>query len=197
MKDQALDRDLNYLNMQEIKAFCDKTCIPYKIHYYRDDKLRMSGEIDRKAIILDRIRAFVETRKVVSPTIYTSKVSCFDPLASKLTPSDYVFYGQYKTTHKNILALMKSLTDGKFKFGAISQEVIRDFWREGKAPSYQQFAIAWLKAEEAHVEPKPEWAYLTDLAAGMDRSEWKEHRKKKANAVLTVLRNLSNEISLK
>ena len=193
MKPHDIDKDLNYLNMEEIKAFCNKTGIPFKIHYYRANKLRVSGEIDRKAIILDRIRFFIKSRTIAQPTIYKTKVTCFDPLPSKLAPSDHIFYGQYKTTHKNILSLMRALTDGEFKFGAISQEVIRDFWREGKAPSYEQFAIAWIKANKAHVEPKPEWAYLTDLAAGMDRSEWKEHRRKKATVVLKTLHLIIRE----
>lgn len=184
---QFLDRDLNYLNMQEIRSYCDAVGIPYKIHYHKDGKVRVSGEIDRKAIILDRIRAFIKTGNIVKATLYASKVTSFSPLSSKLDASDRVFYGQYKTTHKNILALMKSLTKEQFKFGAISQEVIRDFWREGIAPTYSQFARAWLKANEAHVEPKAEWAYLTDLAKGMERGEWKEYRRKKASLVLKYL----------
>jgi hypothetical protein len=184
---ESLDKDLNYLNMQEIRSYCDTVGISYKIHYYKDGKVRVSGEIDRKAIILDRVRVFIKTGKIVSATHYPIKVTSFSPLSTKLDASDRVFYGQYKTTHKNILALMKLLTKGQFKFGAISQEVIRDFWREGIAPTYSQFARAWLKANEAHVEPKAEWAYLTDLAKGMERSEWKEYRKKKASQVLKYL----------
>lgn len=188
MIDKALAKDLNYLNMQEIKTFCDQVSIPYKIHYYRDKKLRVSGEIDRKAIILDRIKIFIATQTIATATIYPPKVTCFDPIPAKLRASDRIFFGQYKTTHKNILLLMKGLTDGEFKFGAISQEVIRDFWREGHAPTFQAFAKAWIRANTAHVEPKPEWAYLTDLAAGMDRSDWKEFRSKKAVKVLRLLK---------
>lgn len=156
MTDTVAAKDFNYLNMKEIKNFCDRVGIPYKIHYHRDGKLRVSGEVDRKAIILDRIRGYAKNRSVGQPTIYSNKVVCFDPLPKILNASDHVFYGQYKTTHKSILALMKTLTDGKFKFGAISQEVIRDFWREGKSPTYQQFAKSWIKGIEAHTQPKPE-----------------------------------------
>jgi hypothetical protein len=184
------DKDLNYLNMKEIKDFCIRVGIPFKIHYYRDGKLRVSGEIDRKSIILERIRGYVKNRDVGQATVYAKKVVCFDPLPKVLNSSDRIFYGQYKTTHKNILSLMKDLTDGKFKFGAISQEVIRDFWREEKTPTYRQFAHAWIKGIKAHTKPKPEWAYLTDLAAGMEKNAWKGLRQKKAKIVINYLHQL-------
>ena len=187
----SLLEDLNYLNMQEIKAVCSKLNIPYKIHYEHEGKVRPSGEIDRKDIILARIRQLVETGRCTDKTIYPAKVVSFAPLNSPLKAEDHVYYGQYKTTQKPILRLMKTLTDNQFKFGAISQIVIRDFWRVGKIPTYQEFAHAWKKALQAHDKPRPEWAFLTDLTAGMDMKDWKKYRIKKAKEILIELRSLS------
>lgn len=190
MSGVVADKDLNYLNMKEIKDFCNRVGIPYKIHHRRDGKLRVSGEIDSKSIILERIRGYIKNRDIGQPTVYSKKVVCFDPLPKVIIASDRIFYGQYKTTHKNILSLMKDLTDGKFTFGAISQEVIRDFWREEKTPTYRQFAQAWVNGVRAHTKPKPEWAYLTDLAAGMERKAWKALRQEKAKSVIDYLHQL-------
>ncbi len=183
--------DLNYLNMQEIKKLCSQLNIPYKIHYEYETQVRSSGEVDRKDIILARIRQFIENGSCTGKTIYPANVVSFAPLNSPLKANDLVYYGQYKTTQKPILKLMKSLTNNQFKFGAISQIVIRDFWRTGKAPSYLQFAHAWTKALRDHDKPRPEWAFLTDLAAGMNMKEWKKYRVEKAKAVLVKLRSLS------
>jgi hypothetical protein len=54
--------------------------------------------------------------------------------------SDQVLYGRYKNHDPAILKLMKALTQGKFEFGAIAQEVLRDCWSRNEAPSYRTFA---------------------------------------------------------
>jgi hypothetical protein len=49
---------------------------------------------------------------------YKNKIINYDKL-NKVSKDDFIYYGQYKTTNKNILNLLKDLTNGKFKFGKI------------------------------------------------------------------------------
>jgi hypothetical protein len=39
---------------------------------------------------------------------------------------------------------MKKLTNNQFKFGAISQKIIRNIWRNNKLITYKEFAKLWL-----------------------------------------------------
>jgi hypothetical protein len=182
-----MDNDLNYLNIAELRALCERYGIPYKICYMRDEKLRASGAIDRKAILLARVREFLRSRNPGQQTVYGPSVVCFDPFSKVIHATDRVFFGQYMTTQKQILKLMKTLTDGAFHFGALSQDVIRDFWRVGEAPTYEQFAKKWMELRAAHTRPKAEWAYLTDLASGMDMKDWPVFRQRKAQEVLRAI----------
>ena len=56
-----------------------------------------------------------------------------------------IYYGQYSVTNKNIFSLVKKLTDNQFKFGAISQKMVKGYWKHNKLITYRQFAIDWLK----------------------------------------------------
>ena len=176
--------DLNYLNMQEIQKICVRHKIPYKSYFEKDKNLKKSSEKDRKGVVLARIRHFLSTGKIKEPTIFHSKVVCFDPLPRDLKEDDKMFYGQYKNKSPKILALLKKLTDKQFKYGALSQETIRDFWTRGTAPSHRQFAKAWLKAKKDHDKPNPEWAYLMDLSKGLNVKDWKKLRQEKADKLL-------------
>jgi hypothetical protein len=61
--------------------------------------------------------------------------------------------------------VLKKLTDGRFKNGAIARILARDFWSKGIAPTYEEFASAWVAASDDHTQPNPEWAFLSDRAA--------------------------------
>jgi hypothetical protein len=64
---------------------------------------------------------------------------------------------------------------------------MREFWSSGKAPTYREFAAAWLRASQEHTEPNPEWAFLSDRARGTAEKDWKKLRVRKAAAVLKTL----------
>ena len=63
----------------------------------------------------------------------------YDTLVN-INENNIVYYGQYKTTNKLILNLMKFLTNKLFKFGAISQKIIRLIWKKNKLITYKEFA---------------------------------------------------------
>jgi hypothetical protein len=135
----ALLSDMNYLNMSEIKSFCKKHKIPTAIMLETDERLVRSKEHDRKAIILDRMRHYLLTGAVKRPTVFPKGVVASKKEAD-FAPSNKVLYGGYQNRNPKLLEMMKSLTDGKFKFGAMSQETLRACWSQGKAPTYAEFA---------------------------------------------------------
>jgi len=189
---RELMNDLNYLNLGEIKKLCKRHSIPYRI-FVRDEngKKRATSEEDRKGVILKRVRHFLETGRVLPETCFSASVVCFDPLPKNLGASDQLFYGQYDKTNRSMIALLKNLTGGKFRNGAIARILARDFWTRGEAPTFRQFADAWLDASVQHTRPNPEWAFLSDLANKSAGSDWKSLRNAKAKKVLKILEGSS------
>jgi hypothetical protein len=185
--------DLNYLNMGEIKSFCKKHEIPYAIAIEtRDGKRRMSGEYDRKGVMLERVRHFLKTGVIRGETCFRAAVVCFDPLPKKSAAGDRLFYGQYDKSNLAMIARLKELTNGEFKDGAIARILARDFWASGTAPTFREFAAAWRKAREGHGRPNPEWAFLSDRAEEKAGVDWKKVRKEKAKRVIETLSQVSD-----
>ena len=189
---QLLD-DLNYLNTAEIKAFCKQHGIPYTIAIETPDgRRKKTADDDRKGVILDRIRHFLETGSIKEETCFPAAVVCFDPLPNKLTSGQQLFYGQYDKANPAMIALLKELTDGKFENGAIARILARKFWSNGKAPTFREFASAWLRESQEHTAPNPEWAFLSDRAAHRAMPNWKALRAKKASAVIRLLGEITH-----
>jgi len=189
---QELLEDLNYLNLAEIKSFCNRYSIPYRIAIEMPNGARKTTkEDDRKGVILERVRHFLQTGVVLEETCFKATVVCFDPLPKKLSASDRLFYGQYDKSNLAMISVLKSLTGGEFKNGAIARILARDFWSKGKAPTFQEYASAWLRAVREHTQPNPEWAFLSDRANNRNISDWKRLRKRKASRVMKTLDQVS------
>lgn len=190
---QGLLDELNYLNTDEIRSFCDKNCIPYRIWICTSDgERRRTTGIDRKGIILDRIRRYLNTGIVPLPTCFPASVVSFEIATGDFKATDRMLYGQYDKKNVAMMTLLKRLTAGKFKDGAIARILANEFWRKGTAPTFQEYAARWLQAQAGHSQPNPEWAFLADLSAGRDTSDWKQQRVKKARRVLKVLESLES-----
>ena len=133
-REQLLD-DLNYLNMAEIKSFCQRHSIPYRITIETEDgSTKTTSEEDRKGVVLNRIRAFLQKGVIPEETRFNARIVCFDPPPAELTPDDRVFYGRYDKSNRQMIALMKELTNGQFRDGALARILAREFWTRGKAP---------------------------------------------------------------
>lgn len=184
-----LFQSINYLNLAELKKICDKYTIPYKIHIeVIKNKAKKTSEVDRKGIILNRIKYFVNTGKIKKPTIFPKNVlSITNRLPVSLKSLHPIFYGEYKNSNKEILNLMKKLTNDKFEFGAIAQEVIRSCWAKGETPTFEKFAKLWLNAKQLHTKPNREWAYLADKHQGFTGKDWKKLRIEKAQKAIKLL----------
>ena len=193
-KDQWQDLlyDLNYLNTGEIKSFCKQHSIPYTIAIETNDgRRRRTKDDDRKGVMLDRIRHFLQTGEVLEETCFRATVVCLDPPPERLTANDRLLYGQYSRTNRAMIALLKDLTGGRFEDGAIARILARDFWARGKAPTFREFAAAWLQTLREYTRPNPEWAFLSDKASRGAGPDWKKLRANKASKVMKVLNRIT------
>jgi len=195
---EQLLADLNYLNMAEIKSFCQRHSIPYRITIETEDgSTKTTSEVDRKGVVLDRIRTVLQKGVIPEETRFNARIACFDPPPAELTPDDRVFYGQYDKSNRQMIVLMKELTDGQFRDGAIARILVREFWTRGKAPTFKEFAAAWLQAVREHTAPNPEWAFLSDRTRGTAAKDWKKLRAKKAASVLKRLDQIARHKRLR
>jgi hypothetical protein len=190
--------DIYYLNTAELRGFCNAHGIPYTIQIESGDgRFTRSKDADRKGIVIDRIVHFLKTGNVKPATTFRKQVVSSKELGRAPLESDPVRYGEYKNHDASTLRLMKQLTDRKFEFGAIAQEVLRACWSRNQAPSYREFARLWEKAAAEHSKPNPEWAFLTDLAQGTAGGDWKKLRSQKASAVLSLLGKITAQQSFR
>jgi hypothetical protein len=144
-------------------------------------------EDDRKGVILNRIRHFLQTGVILGETFFPAAVVCFDTPPEQLTAEDRLFYGQYDKSNRAMVTLLKRLTGGRDGNGAITRILARKFWSSGKAPTYREFASAWRQAVSEHTRPNPEWAFLSDRASNRVVGNWKKLRAAKASKVMKVL----------
>ena len=183
--------DLNYLNGMEIKSFCNRHSIPYRIAVETGDGgRRTTKDVDRKGVMLNRIRHFLQTGLVLQQTCFPAAIVCFDPLPDNITGDDRLFYGQYDKKNSRFIALLKSLTNGQFENGAIARILARQFWSKGEAPTLREYASAWIEASREHTRPNPEWAFLSDRANKLAVSDWKLLRANKASKVMKLLNQI-------
>lgn len=185
---ELLNELIQYLNLAEMRAFCKEHDLPLYIHAERPDGgLRRTQDRDRKDVVLARIQEFALLGRRTGPTVYAANVISPDPLPRRLTSRTRVHYGQYEKKNPEFLRKMRDLTEGNFETGMIARLVLRDFWTRGHAPTLAEFARAWSSAKAAHTQPRPEGAYLADLARGTAGSDWKQTRVRKARQALRML----------
>jgi len=180
--------DLNYLNMGEIKQICKRHKIPYWIVLETGEgKRRKTSDLDRKGVVLKRIRQFLESGVIPKETCFSAEVVRMGSFPKKVAADDRLLYGQYQKKNRSMMALLRELTEGEFKNGAIARILAREFWTAGRAPTFREFAAEWQKARREHESPNPEWAFLTDRSNKTADADWKKLRIKKAKKVMDTL----------
>lgn len=189
---RELLENLNYLNMDEIKTWCRRHSIPYAIWIETSNGRRKTPEHDRKGVILNRVRHYLETGKILNATCFPATVVYLDKPSENIKVTDRLFYGQYDKKSAAMVSLLEGLTDGHFKDGAIARILATEFWSKGIAPTYQEYAKAWVAAKEHHQRPNPEWAFLSDRSDRKDVANWKKLRASKARQVLKILNQLAD-----
>jgi hypothetical protein len=185
--------ELNYMNLEEIRGFCSARGIPYRIvAEYPNGKVKATVDSDRKPILLARVRRYLETGQAGQPTRIPATIVREQNPPARLEPGDRLYYRWYAKEFEGVMRLLRELTGGRFRDGAVARVVAMDFWTRGKAPTFEEFARAWTKAKaEQHRLLTPDYAYLTDLRDKRADGNWKAVRKAKATSALVTLARIA------
>jgi len=181
--------ELNYMNLEEIRGFCSERGIPDRIvAESANGTVKATKDIDRKPIVLARVRRYLTTGHVGQPTRIPAQIVREGSPPTRPGPRDRLYYRWYAKEFEGVMRLRRDLTAGRFKDGAVARVVAMEFWTRGEAPTFEAFARSWTTAKaEAHRLLTPEYAYLTDLRHQRADGNWKVLRKAKANAALEKL----------
>ena len=157
--------ELNYMNLEEIRGFCSERGIPYRIMAESaDGKVKATKDTDRKPIVLARVRHYLRTGPVGQPTRISAQIVREENPPTRLGPRARLYYRWYAKEHEGVMRLLRDLTAGRFKDGAVARVVAMEFWTRGEAPTFEEFARAWTRAKAVqHRLLTPEYAYLTDV----------------------------------
>jgi hypothetical protein len=193
VEQRELLNDLSYLNLQEIRYFCDRHSIPYRILVETTDgRTKPTKDTDRKPVILHRIRHYLATGDLLDATCLPARIVREDGPPTGLRPTDRLYYRWYNKTYGSVMDLLKGLTGGRFENGALARVLIMEFWTGGQAPTFVEFADAWLSAKkESRQLLSADYAFLSDLQRGHAGPDWKSIRKLKAERVLATLEEIS------
>ena len=185
--------ELNYMNLEEIRGFCARHEIPYRIVVRREDgTLKATKDTDRKPIVLARVRRYLTTGQPGQPTCIPARIVREEKPPPRIGPRDRIFYRWYAKEFDAVVQVLRGLTAGEFRDGAVARVVAFDFWTRGKAPTCEEFARAWTKAKaDEHRLLTPEYAYLTDVRDKRADGDWKALRKAKAASALQTLAKIA------
>ena len=185
--------ELNYMNLEEIRGFCSERGIPYRIVAESSNgKVKATKDTDRKPIVLARVRRYLRTGQVGRPTCIPARIVSEENPPARLGPRDHLYYRWYAKEFEGVLRLLRDLTGGRFKDGAVARILAMEFWTRGEAPTCEEFARSWTKAKaEEHRLLTPEYAYLTYLRHQRADGDWKALRKAKAKSALETLARIA------
>ena len=185
--------ELNYMNLEEIRGFCAERGIPYRIVAESSNgKVKATKDTDRKPIVLARVRRYLRTGQVGRPTCIPARIVREENPPARPGPRDRLYYRWYAKEFEGVMRLLRDLTVGRFRDGAVARVLAMKFWTRGEAPTFEEFARAWTKAKaEERRLLTPEYAYLTDLRHRRADSDWKALRKAKAKSALETLARIA------
>ena len=185
--------ELNYMNLDEIRGFCFPRGIPYKIvAECANGKIKATKDTDRKPIVLARVRRYLTTGEVGQASCIPAEIVRDEKPPARLGPGDRLYYRWYAKEHEGVMRLLRDLTAGRFRDGAVARVVAMAFWTRGQAPTFEEFARSWMKAKtEQHQLLTPEYAYLTDVKHRRADDNWKALRMAKAKSALKTLARIA------
>jgi hypothetical protein len=142
--------------------------------------------------VLARVRRYLATGRVGQPTRISAQIVREENPPARPGPRDRLYYRWYAKEFEGVMRLLRDLTAGRFKDGAVARVLAVEFWTRGEAPTFEEFARAWTTAKaEEHKLFTPEYAYLTDLSHGRAGGDWKALRKAKARSALDTLARIT------
>src|SRR5436305_3585968 len=186
-------KEMNYMNLEEIRGFCSVRGIPYRIvAEYPNGKVKATKDTDRKPIVLARVRRYLTTGQIGQPTRISARIVQEKNPPARPGPRDRLYYRWYAREFEGVMRLLRDLTAGRFRDGAVARVLAMEFWTRGEAPTFEEFARSWTKAKaEQHRLLTPEYAYLTDLKHRRADGGWKALRKAKAKSALETLARIA------
>ena len=185
--------DLNYMNLEEIRRFCLPRGIPFRIVAESPGgKVKATKDTDRKPIVLDRVRRYLTTGQTGRPTRISAKIVRDENPPARLGPRDRLYYRWYAREFEGVMRLLRDLTAGRFRDGAVARVLAMEFWTRSEAPTFEEFARSWTKAKaDQHRLLTPEYAYLTDLRRQRADGDWKALRKARAKSATETLAKIA------
>ncbi len=185
--------ELNYMNLEEIRGFCSERGIPYRIvAEHSNGKVKATKDTDRKPVVLARVRRYLTTGQVGEPTRIPAHIVREENPPARVGPRDRLYYRWYAKEFEGVMRLLRRLTGGRFRDGAVARVLAMEFWTRGEAPTFEEFARSWTHAKgEQHQLLTPEYAYLTDLAERRATGDWKALRSAKAKSALETLARIA------
>ena len=181
------------MNLEEIRGFCSAHGISYRIvAEYANGKVKTTKDSDRKPIVLARIRRYLATGKVGQPTCIRAAIVREENPPARPGPRDRLYYRWYAKKFAGVMRVLRNLTAGRFRDGAVARLLAMEFWTRGEAPTIEEFARSWTTAKaEQHRLLTPDYAYLTDLKHHRADGDWKALRKAKAKSALDTLARIA------
>src|SRR6476661_4067795 len=129
--------ELNYMNVEEIRGFCSERGIPYRIvAEYADGKVKATKDTDRKPIVLARVRHYLTTGHARQATRIPAAIVRAENPPARLGPGDRLYYRWYAKEFEGVMRLLRDLTAGRFRDGAVARVIAMDFWMRGEAPTF-------------------------------------------------------------
>jgi hypothetical protein len=185
--------ELNYMNLDEIRGFCVPRGIPYRIvAEYSSGKIKATKDTDRKPIVLARVRRYLTTGEVGQASCIRAEIVREEKPPARLASRDRLYYRWYAKEHEGVMRLIRDLTGGWFRDGAVARVVAMAFWTRGEAPTFDEFARSWMKAKAGEDRLlTPEYAYLTDVKHRRVDDNWKSLRTAKAQSALKTLARIA------
>lgn len=145
--------DIHYLNLQELKALCKTLGTPYYFFAEKDGKLIKLPYHLAKVDVIDRLKKYMlnkSDKEIRKPVVVQPKLFAHRPIKT-LCKEDYLYIDQYKNGNKVIYELMRSLTNNKFSFGAVSCFLVRKIFMENRLITYEEFATLYLAELESTI----------------------------------------------
>src|SRR5678809_1348009 len=125
------------MNLAEIRGFCSERGIPYRIVAEDSNgQVKATKDTDRKPIVLARIRRYLRTGQVGQPTCIAAQIVRQERPPARPGPRDRLYYRWYAKEFAGVMRLLRDLTAGRFKDGAVARVIAMEFWTRGEAPTF-------------------------------------------------------------
>src|SRR5262245_9732002 len=120
--------ELNYMNLEEIRGFCSARAIPYRIVAESSNgTVTAKKDTDRKPIVLARVRRYLRTGQIGKATCISLQIVRDENPPARPGLRDRLYYRWYAKEFDGVMRLLRDLTGGRFRDGAVARVLAMDF----------------------------------------------------------------------